>query len=435
MRHALVQNLVLEGLERTLDQKQPADRVLDKILRNNRQLSSCERALVARGVLGVVCLYARLDHLLLPVSCAMTDPHRFRWASYLVSEEQFSLDEAAQISGVDAENLQPLLAAPSWPTDLAERLAAQRSLPLWLAQRWVHQFGFSEADALAQSMNKPGPLTVRINLLLCSRSEARNNLAKEGIESRETSYSPMGLHLLGRPNVFGSDAWRSGFFEVQDEGSQLISLLTAAQPGEKCVDFCAGSGGKTLALAAQMEDRGEIWALDTNASRLANLKPRLARAGVSCVRSILLPLDGPLPDAVLHADRVLVDAPCSSLGTLRRSPDGRWNLKPEHFSNYATIAQSILSRASQCLRPGGLLVYATCSIDLVENEQVASQFETQNPSFKRVNIKEFLGTDLTASLYPQTKESGFEPKAMQLYPHIHHTDGFFACAWRATSNC
>ncbi len=430
MHYDKIQSLILQALEQTLDKKRPADGVLDKTFRKNRDLSSAERAAVARFFLGTICQRARLDYLLraMPVSTKVqNDVHRARLALYLLSEKQTSLEETARISGIDPRPLQVLLGAPLWPSpdNPIQLLAAQRSLPDWLAQRWVEQFGYQQSDSLAQSVNKPGPLTIRVNALKCNRDQALAQLQEEGIVAQKTVFSPLGLHLLGRPNIFGSQAWRQGLFEVQDEGSQLIALLTSPKPQEKCVDFCAGSGGKTLALASQMNNRGEIWALDVDGSRLANLPPRLTRSGVSCVRYQLLPPSVPLPEGLKKADRVLVDAPCSSVGTLRRSPDLRWRLQPQDFSYFPSLQLEILLKASQCVRPEGLLVYATCSFDLAENEQVASKFEEQCPWFSRVNLSDLLVPELA-----QRFTAHRSPSAMHLFPHLHNTDGFFACAWR-----
>lgn len=223
-----------------------------------------------------------------------------------------------------------------------------------------------------------------------------------------TGRSPWGLRLNGRANLFGLAAWRGGLFEVQDEGSQELARAVDARPRERILDFCAGAGGKTLALAAAMQDLGELVALDVDPVRLVNLAARLRRAGVTCVRTHRIDAQGPLP-WLGDFDRVLVDAPCSSLGTLRRSPDLRWKTSPEEISGFAARSLEILTRAAGHVRPGGLLVYATCTLTREENEGVAAAFASQHPGWHPAPLL------------------GEAP--LRLLPHLHGTDGFFACAW------
>jgi 16S rRNA (cytosine967-C5)-methyltransferase len=230
------------------------------------------------------------------------------------------------------------------------------------------------------------------------------------------------VHLQGRPNVFGSRAWREGRFEVQDEGSQLIVGLCAPRPGERCVDFCAGAGGKTLALAALMGDRGELLALDVDRQRVADQQPRLARAGVTCVRSRVIDPAGALPPEAADADLVLVDAPCSSLGTLRRGPDARWRTTPEKVETFPALQLEILGRAATLVGRAGRLVYATCTLNAAENERVAGSFEAAHPEFRRTPVAELLGAATADRLGAVDR--------LWLAPHLHGTDGFFAVHWR-----
>jgi 16S rRNA (cytosine967-C5)-methyltransferase len=309
-------------------------------------------------------------------------------------------------SGLPKEAIAGLSATEvRWPEDPIDRLAAERSLPRWLAARFARSFG-KDADALAAVLNLPGPIVLRANALKTRREELQRALAEEKIESRPGLRSPWALTVVGRANLFGSSAWRRGLFEVQDEGSQLVALFVDAKPGERVIDFCAGAGGKSLALAAMMENRGEILALDPDAHRLINLAARLKRAGASIVHTRRIEPDLGMPKEIGIADRVVVDAPCSSLGTLRRSPDLRWRLEPEAIALFARTQSEILERASACVRPGGLLVYATCTLTREENEEVAEAF---------------------ARSHSQWIPAG---ESLRLLPHVHGTDGFFACAWR-----
>ncbi|MGI5863394.1 MAG: RsmB/NOP family class I SAM-dependent RNA methyltransferase [Myxococcales bacterium] len=418
MRSEIVRDLVLRALAGIFDEQKPAERVLERTLRAHRELGSAERAAVARRVLGIACFRARLEHLIPQAGAGEAARHRWLLAAYLIDQERAEVPEAASASGLSEGEVSHLAAAGSWPSEPVDRLAAERSLPRWLADLWIEQLGAPEADRLAEAMNRPGPITARANTLRCSRDELVERLAQEGIAASPARWSPDGLHLSGRPNVFGSQAWREGLFEIQDEGSQLIAQLAAPRPGERCIDFCAGAGGKTLALAALMRDQGELWALDVNEQRLADMRPRLARAGASIVRPLAMEPQGALPEQLEPAEVVLVDAPCSSLGTLRRGPDSRWRTRPDDVAAFPELQHAILERAARYVRPGGRLVYATCTINRGENEEVAARFQQSHPGFE-----------------PAQPPPGFAGPlcpdgAMRLFPHIHGTDGFFACAWR-----
>jgi 16S rRNA (cytosine967-C5)-methyltransferase len=381
---------------------------------------------VARRVLGITCLRGRLDYLL--ANRAETEArHRWRLAAYLVTEEALQPAEARAIAGlpVHAEQvLADLLVAPRpWPEDPVLGLAARRSLPEWLARLWHEELGAEVADALGAATNRPGPISVRANTLRASRDDVACALAREGISCEPTLYSPMGLHLLGRPNIFGAGAWRQGLFEVQDEGSQLVALAASPRPGSVCVDFCAGSGGKTLALAALMENRGELWSLDISAQRLSDQSPRLRRAGVTIARVVELAREpGHLARLGEAAEVVLVDAPCSALGTLRRGPDARWRLRPEDLLTYPLTQARILDQASRLVRPGGRLVYATCTLRRAENEEVAARFGASHLLFHPLPLEATLGSELAGRL-----GAG---ESLLLAPHLHGTDGFFVHAWQ-----
>lgn len=402
MRGDLVRALVLQALGEILDQARRADSAVDRLLRAHRHLASDERAAVARRALGIACLRGRLDFILdAQVPGWRTDPHRHRLLAYVQTEEGIGAPEAALEAGLSKA---PLLREPAWPDEPVARLCAERSLPRWLGELWHREYR-GEADALARAMNRPGPATLRANALETTREALIANLARESIAALPGAHSPWAAHVQGRANLFGSRLWRAGHFEVQDEGSQLVALLCAARPGEKVVDYCAGLGGKTLALAAEMQNRGELWALDSDAAKLRQLPARLARAGVVNACWALVG-DLAASMAASAADCVLVDAPCSSLGTLRRAPDARWRLKPEELAELPGRQLDILRRASALVRRGGRLIYATCTLRAAENRGV---------------IEAFLST-----------AEGFDPlgEPLEVAPHTHGTDGFFAVALR-----
>jgi 16S rRNA (cytosine967-C5)-methyltransferase len=298
----------------------------------------------------------------------------------------------------------PEVGEPVWPADPVARLAAERSLPRWLAQLWHDELGL-QADALARAMNAAGPVALRANLLKTTRERLIQDLEADGIGAFAGAHSPWAAIVQGRANLFGSRLWRAGHFEVQDEGSQLVAWRCAALPGEKVVDFCAGAGGKTLALAAAMENRGELWALDVEGRRLEQLAARVERAGVACARWMRIE-SGSAPEAAAGADCVLVDAPCSALGTLRRSPDARWRISPEQVAEFPARQLEILHCASRLVRPGGRLIYATCTLHAAENRGVIGRFLAVAPEFRLDGVP------------------------LEVAPDTHGTDGFFAVETR-----
>ncbi|MDO4683878.1 MAG: RsmB/NOP family class I SAM-dependent RNA methyltransferase, partial [Lautropia sp.] len=255
-------------------------------------------------------------------------------------------------------------------------LAVRYSLPDWLWAGLCQTHGEEEAERLAAVLLRPAAIEIRVNLLKGKPAVLQRKLAEEGMTASAVADAPNALRLAGRPALARSPRFAEGWFELQDAGSQRIVETCAARRGERVIDFCAGAGGKTLALAARMRNQGQILAFDTDAARLDRLGPRLARAGVSIVTS--LRLDGS-EDARLAryqrwADLVLVDAPCSGSGTFRRHPDLKWRLRPEDVSRYQAVQREILQAAVKLLRPGGRLVYATCSLLGEENQQQTAWF-------------------------------------------------------------
>jgi 16S rRNA (cytosine967-C5)-methyltransferase len=281
------------------------------------------------------------------------------------------------------------------PADLATR----HSLPDWLADVLVREVG-DEAALLADALSLPGPIFLRVNRARTSRDDLAARLAAEGVETRPTRLAPDGLEVLApRPNLLALRAYREGLLEVQDEGSQLVGQAVGAVPGETVLDLCAGAGGKTLQLAAAVGPSGTVHACDPDEARLARLRTRAGRAGA------VVTVHGPEAPGGLLADRVLVDAPCSELGTLRRGPDLRFRIDPASFAGLPALQLSIVERAARHVRPGGRLVYATCTLRREENEEVAGAFEEGAGEFTR-------------------SESD-----LRFWPHRHGTDGFFAAAW------
>ena len=304
-----------------------------------------------------------------------------------------------------------------------EREALRLSYPTWMLERMVKDLGEADALALAAAMNDRAPLTVRCNGVKASREELVARLAEEGVVARPTDLSPMGLVFETRVNAFGLSAFRDGLFEVMDEGSQLVAEAVAPPPRGRVVDACAGAGGKTLALAALLDGQGRILALDSNGKKLEELRRRARRAGLSNVAArevhgVQMPAEAKLGGW----DRVLVDAPCSGLGTLRRNPEARWRLNPKTVDGFPAQQLSLLVSYAPLVAPGGRLVYATCTVLRQENEAVVERFLAERPDFVPMPVKEIWGKERALRLGDGTY--------LKVYPHSHGSDGFFAAVLR-----
>jgi 16S rRNA (cytosine967-C5)-methyltransferase len=270
-------------------------------------------------------------------------------------------------------------------------------------------------------------LDLRVNTWKAKREDVLRELAALGFQVAATRYSPWGLRVSGRPALLDTPAFRSGHFEVQDEGSQLLAALLDAKRGEMVVDFCAGAGGKTLALGALMRNTGRLYAFDTSGHRLDAIKPRIARSGLSNVHTVQIAheRDDRVKRLAGKIDRVLVDAPCSGLGTLRRNPDLKWRQNPQTVGEMQERQVAILNAAAALVKPGGRLVYATCSLLQLENDDVAQSFERAQEAFEPVPAQQALEM---ARIEPAVDLA--QGTRLRLSPHRHGTDGFFAAVWQ-----
>ncbi|MCL2830962.1 MAG: RsmB/NOP family class I SAM-dependent RNA methyltransferase [Betaproteobacteria bacterium] len=311
-----------------------------------------------------------------------------------------------------------MLDTASWP-------AAQRcDFPDWLYEELVPTHG-DDLETLAASLNRPAPLDLRVNPLKISREEALQQLEAAGIKAAASPCSPLGIRVAGKPALNRQPLFLEGAIEVQDEGSQLLGFLVAPKRGEMVADFCAGAGGKTLLLGALMRSQGRLYAFDVDQKRLERLKPRLARSGLSNVYPVLLgsERDDRVRRLAGKFDRVLVDAPCSGFGTLRRNPDLKWRQGAGDVAELAQKQTAILEAAARLLKPGGRLVYATCSLLAAENEAVTMAFLAAHPEFSVLPAEEILrGREISLPGSIPQNADGF----LRLFPHVHGTDGFFA---------
>ena len=397
-----------DALAFVLPLETPADLALRDHFRRHRKLGQHDRALVADGVFAV--LRRRRS---LAAQAGSADPRLL------------AISACVRELGISLRELEPALSAPeqAWARSFKARKPAlapaeAADLPDWLWARLGEALP-GERDALARAWQSAAPLDLRVNPLRITRDEAQAALAADGIASSPTPYSPLGLRVAGKPALQHHPLFTSGAIEVQDEGSQLLCLLVAPKRTEMVVDFCAGAGGKTLLLGALMRSQGTLYAFDVSPRRLANLKPRLARSGLSNVHPVLIASerDGRVKRLAGKIDRVLVDAPCSGFGTLRRNPDLKWRQTPGSIAELTAKQTRVLSAAATLVKPGGRLVYATCSVLPEENEGIVDAFLAAHPQFA-------LG-DAAAELARAGIAVGDGP-LLRLYPHRHGCDGFFA---------
>jgi len=442
MRSHLVRTAVLEIYEEVRRQDARADQAMQRVLRREKSLRSVERRAVADAVYGLLRLQGRVDHLLGRAlqtrkvalqDLATPTQHLLRYAGFLIVGEEQSAGSAVNLAGPEvapyAWALELVASAGSLPepSDPLDALAAATSLPRWLAKLWSEQLGEEKTRSLADALNQRAPLTIRTNSLKTTRDALAAALAAEGARVEPTRYSPHGLTFTSRTNVFALAAFKQGLFEVQDEGSQLIAEACNARPGQIVVDACAGAGGKSLALAASMQNKGRLVACDRDGRRLDELRLRSRRASVHNWEARTVPEGSTgerrIDDLRGMADVVLVDAPCSGLGSLRRNPDARWRLTAEEVATFPTRQREILARYADLVRPGGLLVYATCSINRAENEDVGSAFLAAHPGFAPEPVATLLGE-------ARAKELGAREHDLQLLPDRHGTDGFYLAGFR-----
>jgi 16S rRNA (cytosine967-C5)-methyltransferase len=388
----------------------PADAVLRSFFAANRSLGQRDRAFVAETVFSVLRHKRLLEHL-------VPEPTARKLAcAVLIKLQGYSLGQ-----------LEPLLQRDDRDWVLALKAAAidtlppavRLSLPDWLYERLIVETSEQDAAEFGRAMLRTAPLDLRVNSLLADREQVLRALVESGFEAAPTRYSPVGVRLKGKPAINRHPLFTSGAIEVQDEGSQLLGYLVSPKRREMVVDFCAGAGGKTLMMGAMMQSQGRLYALDVSEKRLRNLAPRLKRSGLSNVHPQLIASENDIRVKRLtgKVDRVLVDAPCSGLGTLRRNPDLKWRQSAQAIDELALKQRAILNAAAALLKPGGRLVYATCSVLAKENRQIVEPFLVDHPTFEQLDCRHVLRDnhiEIDCGAY------------LELSPQVHDTDGFFA---------
>ncbi|CAJ7657715.1 NOL1/NOP2/sun family protein [Burkholderia pseudomallei] len=389
----------------------PADVTTSRFFRAHPRLGHAERGVIAEAVFAV--LRRRMEYAHLAESGTGAPARRLALLGLMQT--------------VGRSALKPFVSDAEWawldhvakidPASLPLRV--RTNLPDWIHQALAERLGADELAQFAAAVNYPAPLDLRANALKATRDQVIDSLRAAGIDAGATPFAPFGVRVVGKPALTKLKLFEEGLIEVQDEGSQLLCSLVAPRRGEMIVDFCAGAGGKTLALGAMMRSTGRLYAFDVSEKRLAKLKPRLARSGLSNVNPVLIDSehDAKIKRLAGKIDRVLVDAPCSGLGTLRRNPDLKWRQSRETVDELAPKQASILASAARLVKKGGRLVYATCSVLEAENEAIVSAFLAAHPAFELVPASRVLAEQRIAL------DTG---DYLSLWPHRHATDGFFA---------
>ncbi len=395
----------------------PADTIVSYFFRSHKELGQRERHALAETAYAVLrqrLLWAHLaqsGHGPLDRRLAI-----LAWQGEAhVLKKAMTIDEAAWLARtntIDRSTLQDKL---------------KHNLPDWLSNNLRDQLGDEGFWALVNTLSAGAALDLRVNAVKSKREAVIEALIAAGIPAQPTPFSPIGIRIEGKPALQKLSLYTEGQVEVQDEGSQLLALLTGAKRGEMVVDFCAGAGGKTLALGAMMRNTGRLYAFDISGHRLENLKPRLARSGLSNVYAtqIAHERDDRIKRLSGKIDRVLVDAPCSGLGTLRRNPDLKWRQSPKAIEELQAKQTAILNSAARLIKAGGRLVYATCSLMPAENEVIAKAFSESHPDFVQLDAREKLEAAGVENAETLVTPAGH----LRLWPHLHHTDGFYAVAW------
>ncbi|NTV48962.1 MAG: 16S rRNA (cytosine(967)-C(5))-methyltransferase RsmB [Geobacteraceae bacterium] len=418
-----------------------ADRLIDIEL-SNGALSGPDRGLYAELVFGVLRRQGTLDHILqqlLEKPMVELDPLALvilRIGLYQLTcldriPESAAVNESVNLAKLITPGTSGLINAvlrnylrrrdtisfPDMSANPAAAIAARHSQPEWLAEQWIAQLGVAEAQKLAEASSQQPPLTLRVNTLRSDRDHLLQEFEVQGIEAAPCRFSPDGITLAGRHTVSSLPGFEAGMFAVQDEASQLAGRLLGAEPGERVWDACCAPGGKTCHIAQLMDDRGELIATDISRSKLTLVQDSLRRLGIGSVSTAVADLHQPdtFPDG--DFDRILLDAPCSGLGVIRRNPEAKWRLFSGDITRLAAVQKTMLKNAAAKLKPGGTLLYSTCSTSEAENELVVEDFLLHNPGFVLENLND---------LFPAWGDLIAFYGMFRVWPHRHGMDGFFA---------
>lgn len=422
-----------EILSLTLDFSHPADKIIDRYFRAHRYLGSHDRRFIAETLYGVL-RHLRKCHYIIQLTeekhkINISDKEKplFIIIVYLLiygnsfDSQTFNLKEILPHQKDVIEKIRDTISSLSFTKGISKSLplAINYSFQNWMIDCFINDYGEKEAKNICESLNLPAPLNLRVNTLKTTLEECVKALAKEGVEVNRTKYSPIGLVVSKKINVFSLNTFKNGWFEVQDEGSQLIPLLIDPRPNIKLLDLCAGGGGKTLEFAAIMKNRGEIFATDINSYKLMQLRKRAQRAGAHNIRIVNITNISDLWKKYREFfDIVFIDAPCSGTGTIRRNPDIKWRVTETSLNEVVEKQRIILKESVPIIKKDGLLVYVTCSILTKENEYQIKDFLRSNPDFQLINIGKKANHMFNIN---------YNNEFFKIRPSAQQTDGFF-CA-------
>jgi 16S rRNA (cytosine967-C5)-methyltransferase len=409
---------IVQALTLILPARQPADVALRAFFREHKNLGGRDRGLIADTVYATLRRRRYLEHVTpegTPREMALAALVKVQGVGIGQIESALRPDEKAWLVSLKTEN------ADEQPFEI------RADLPDWVLERLRKGRSDEEILELARSLQQPAPLDLRVNALKAPREAVLERFDRDGIHAVPSKLAPGGVRLREKPALNKHILFTEGVVEVQDEGSQLLGMLVEPRRGEMVVDFCAGAGGKTLQMGAAMHSQGRLYAFDVSDKRLANLGPRLKRSGLSNVhpQRIANENDAKVKRLRGKIDRVLVDAPCTGLGTLRRNPDLKWRQTAEGVAELNAKQRDILAAAAALVKPGGRLVYGTCSLLTEENEDIVTAFLAAHPDFQLISAKDIL------------ERAGVRVKGagdyLHLFPHVHDTDGFFAAVMQRSA--
>jgi len=369
---------VINALDEIFNDDKYADKVVNRTLKIDKRWGARDRKFIAESIYDSV-RWKRLYNEIAGIKNHFTRPNIWRFFAIQLVLKGYELPDWKQFEGTPSRRIKGKF------DSLQNNRVIRESIPDWMDKLCETEIGVKQWEKEIEALNKTAPVVLRVNRLKTSKENLKNQLEKEGIATENIKNYPDALLLIERANVFKTQAFKKGLFEMQDASSQLVSAYLDIKPGMRVVDTCAGAGGKSLHLAALMENKGQLIALDIFEHKLQDLKKRAKRNGAHNIDTRTINSTKVIKKLKESADRVLIDAPCSGLGVLKRNPDAKWKLQPDFIERIKKTQAEILDNYSQILKPGGKLVYATCSILPSENEEQVERFLKNHPEFEFIS--------------------------------------------------
>lgn len=376
---------VIHALDSIYNEGFYADKVVQKALKSDKRWGARDRKFVAETIYDMV-RWKRLYNEIAGTKSHYTKENLWKNFAVWAVLKGYQLPDWNQLHGTPSRRIKGLF------DEMQSKRALRESIPDWMDETGWAELG-EQWETELKSLNETAPVVLRTNTLKINRLELKKRLKEEGIETHMLQKYPDALQLVERKNVFLTKAFNNGWFEVQDASSQLVAPYLDVQPGHWVVDTCAGAGGKTLHLASKMENKGRVIAMDIYEHKLLELKKRAKRAGVHTVETRVIKGSKSIKKLKHKADRVLIDAPCSGIGVIKRNPDSKWKLEPEFLDRIRKTQHDLLDQYSNMVKPGGKLVYATCSILPSENQNQVKRFLSEHPEFSMIKDKKVLPSE------------------------------------------